>query len=168
MPGENDPAKDQARLPGWLGPAIMLVASLLTVVIVFLPWVRINVSDTNVDVRNGWYSGLQLILPLLLIILMLAPIVISVLVLSGRGTKRRNLEIGLCSFAFGMELLLLCVLLVLNGGLQYLADKVDLFKFGLGLGYWAAVVLLVVNLLGLVWTGRKPGKAGVTAGEPAQ
>jgi hypothetical protein len=168
MGEENSTPVDRAGLPAWPGPAIMLIASLLTVAIVFLPWARIDVTDTNIDIRNGWYSGLQLMLPLLLIILMLAPIVISALLLSGRGTRSLNLEIGLCSFAFGMEFLLLCVLLVLNGVLQDLAGKVDLFKLGLGLGYWMAVVLLIVNVLGLVWTGRKAKHAGLTVEGLAQ
>jgi hypothetical protein len=166
---ENDgEVEGRDGLPRWIGPALMLGASLLTLVIVFLPWAQIEVSDTNLDVRNGWYSGLQLMLPLLLILLMIAPVVVSVLALTGRGTGRRTLEVGLCSFAFGMEFLLLCALLALNAGLQDLAGKVDLFKIGLGPVFWLAFVLLAFNIIGLVMTGRSSKRAGVPAEELAR
>ena len=165
MPEENQTAPTgKSRLPGRLGPVIMLAGAVLTIVIVFLPWVRLEVSDPNLQVRNGWYSGWELMLPVVLMALMLIPVIFSIILLAGRGTGKRNLEVGFCSFAYGMEFLLLCVVLVLGVALQDVAARVDLFKIGLGSGFWAALFLLAVNVLAVVLTGYG---ARPPAGEPA-
>lgn len=142
----------------WLGPAIMLGGAVLTVAVVFLPWARLVVSDPNLEVRNGSYSGLELMLPTLLLGLMLIPVIFSIIMLAGKGTVRRNLEVGFCSFACGVEFLLLVVLLVLGMFLKDLSTKVDLFRISLGFGFWIALGLLAVNVLGVVLTayGARP------------
>jgi hypothetical protein len=155
----------EGRLPGWLGPGVMLAGAVLTIVMVFLPWANMEVSDPNLQVRNGWYSGWQLVLPVALIVLMLIPVVFSIVMLAGKGTVKRNLEVGFCSFAFGMEFLLLLLLLVLGFFLQDLANQVDLFKIGLGVGFWIAFGLLAVNVVGVVLTGYG---ARTQAGQPAR
>lgn len=142
------------RLPGWVGPAVMLGAAVLSMAVVFFPWARLEVSDPSVQVRNGWYSGWDLMLPAALIALMLIPVVFSVIMLAGKGTARRRLEVGFCAFALGMELMLLCTLLALALALDYAAESVDLFKVGLGAGFWAASFLFAVAVLGLVLCGR--------------
>lgn len=143
----------KSRLPGRLGPVIMLAGAVLTIVIVFLPWARLEVSDPNLQVRNGWYSGWELMLPAVLMVLMLIPVIFSIILMAGKGTGKRNLEVGFCSFAYGMEFLLLCVLLVLEVVLQDVAVRVDLFKIGLGFGFWIALLLLAVNVVAVVLTG---------------
>lgn len=140
-------------VPSRLGPAIMLAGSVLTIGIIFLPWAKITVSDSNLDFRNGWYSGLQMMLPVLLGVLMLAPVVFSIIMLSGGGTARRNLEVGFCGFVFGMELLLMGLLLGLSFALKQIATQVDLFQIGIGIGLWLALAMMAANILGLILTG---------------
>ncbi|MHB8894458.1 MAG: hypothetical protein ACYC99_04665 [Candidatus Geothermincolia bacterium] len=159
MPEETDrvPVR-KGRLPARLGPAVMLAGAVVTIAVVFLPWAKLAVTDPNLQVRNGWYSGLELVFPAVLILLMLIPVVFSVIMLAGKGTVKRNLEVGFCAFACGMEFLLLVVLLLLNVVLQDISTKVSLFKITMGAGFWIALALVVVNVAAVVLTayGTRP------------
>lgn len=155
MPEEDEvTVTRKGRLPGWVGPAVMLGGSVLSMATVFLPWARLDVTDPSVQVRNGWYTGWELALPVALLFLMLVPVVFSIIMLTGKGSANRRLEVGFCSFVLGMEFMFLCTLLALAFVLDYIADSVDLFKFGLGAGFWAASFLFAVTVLGLVLCGR--------------
>jgi len=168
MPEDNESSVVvRSGPPVRLGPSVLLGAAVLTMATVFLPWARLVVTDPSVQVREGWYNGWELVLPAVLLALMLVPVVFSVIMLAGGGTRKRRLETGFCSFALGMELMFLSTMLVLALILDYLADSVDLFEIGMGAGFWAAAFLFAFNVLGLVLCalGSRPERAEAP-GEP--
>lgn len=168
MPEDVMTRSAEGRVSPKLGPIVMLSSSVLSIAAVLLPWAKLQVSDPALEVRSGWYSGFQLMFPMILIVLMLVPVVMSVLMLAGKGTGRRALEVGFCSFALGMELMLLGVLFALALTLADLANKVDLFEIGLGAGFWIALLLLAANVAALVLTSYgAPGPARRSGGEGA-
>lgn len=152
MQDSEDSVAPKSGIYARLGPGVVLACSVLTIAVVLLPWAKLQVSDPALEIRSGWYSGIQLMFPLFLILLMLIPLALSVLMLFGKDTEKRALEVGLCCFAMGMEFMLLCILFGLTLFMQDLANKVDLFEIGLGIGFWIAICLLLANVAGVILT----------------
>lgn len=168
VPTENPQSTVTNTLWRRKGPIAMAVSSVLTMILIFVNWVSLQIDIPDVISKSGSYSGWALFLPRILFFLLIIPLVLSLLMSFGIGTRRRVLETNLISFVSAFYLLVLIMSVGMSYAIEKMASALDteatMLNVKMGFVPWLTIVLFVVMILGLIFTnidrGKELGEAG--------
>ncbi len=149
------------------GPIAMAICTSLTMVLIFVNWMTLEIHIPEVIEKSGSYSGWGMILPQALFFLLIIPLVLSILMSLGIGTKRRVLETCVISFvsAFYFLVLIMCVGLTVavDVFVRVIDSKAEVLVVEVQFVPWFTIALFVIFILGLIFTNVDRGRElGIT------
>ena len=149
------------------GPIAMAICSGLTMILIFVNWMNLEIHIPEVIEKTGSFSGWGIFLPRVLFFLLIIPLVLSILMSFGVGTKRRVLETCAISFvsAFYFLVLILCVGMTVAVDIivRVIDTEAEVLVVEVQFVPWFTVALFVIFILGLIFTNIDRGRElGVT------
>jgi hypothetical protein len=83
------------------GPILMALSIVLMMAMVFAPWAFIRVEVLGLSLASRSFSGWDIIVARVLFFLLIIPLVISLMLVAGIGTRRRVVETHIITFFLG-------------------------------------------------------------------
>lgn len=83
------------------GPVVMALFIVLMMAMVFAPWAFIRIEVLGLSLVSRSFSGWDIIVARVLFFLLIIPLVISIMMIAGIGTRRRVMETHIITFFLG-------------------------------------------------------------------
>lgn len=176
-PGPPDDAVflDRADLPfsvrlftlAWLrkGPIIMSVFIILLISGVFAPWAFVRVEIVGISIVSRTFSGWDIYIARVLFFLLLIPLLISLMMVAGIGTRRRVLETHIITFFLGLMFVVWGGTYGLSKLLESLITRVDVIQVVPADAQIMTFFFLLGLLAGIVITTWDRGRQLIAMGE---
>jgi hypothetical protein len=126
--------------------------------IVFAPWAFIRLDVMGLSLVSRDFSGWEIIIPRILFFLSIIPLLISLLLIAGIGTRRRVVETHICTFFGGVMFTVWVIIFALSQVIRSLVRNVHVLQVNVAGGQIVTVILLLGFLLGIVVTSYDRGR----------
>lgn len=140
------------------GPILMAFFTVLMMAMVFAPWAFFKLDIAGFQIVSNEFSGWALFIPRILFYLSIIPLLVSLLLIAGIGTRRRVVETHICTFFSGVMFTIWVVIFALSEVFQSLIKNVRIASVSVSGGQIATIFFLVGFLIGLVVTTYDRGK----------
>ena len=136
-------------------------------ILIFVNWLNLEINIPEVIEKSGSFSGWAIFLPRVLFFLLIIPLVLSILMSFGIGTRRRVLETCIISFtsAFYFLVLILCVgiTFAVDIFVRVIDQEAEVIVVEVQFVPWFTIALFVIFIVGLIFTNIDRGRElGVT------
>lgn len=146
------------------GPILMALFTVLMMSMVFAPWVFLRLDILGFEIVSNSYTGWAIYVPRILFYLSIVPLIFSLLMIAGIGTRRRVIETHICTFVGGVIFTVWLVIFSLSEVLSSIIRNVKVLEIGVSGGQVATIVLFVGFMFGIIVTtydrGRRLEEAG--------
>lgn len=147
------------------GPILIALFVVLMMSMVFAPWAFIRVDVLGISIVSRQFNGWEIFIPRVLFFLAIVPLVISMFLIAGIGTRRRVIETHICTFFAGIMFTIWLIIFALSQVLRSVLSKAQVIYVNPAGGQVATIFLLLGFLLGIIITsydrGRRLSEAGM-------
>jgi len=147
------------------GPILMALFIVLMMAMVWAPWAFIKLDVLGFSLVSRDFTGWQIYVGRILFFLAIIPLIISLLLVAGIGTRRRVVETHICTFLGGVIFTIWIVVFVMSEVLKALIKNVHIVQVNVAGGQVATIFLFVGFLLGIIITSYDRGRMLQLAGE---
>lgn len=140
------------------GPIIMSFAIVLMIAMVFAPWAFIRVEVLGLSLVSRSFSGWDIIVARVLFFLLIIPLLISLMMVAGIGTRRRVLETHIITFFLGFMFLVWGAAFGLSLVLKSLMKNLKVVQVIPAGAQVATLVFLLLLVLGIIFTTYDRGR----------
>ncbi len=140
------------------GPIIMSFAIVLMMAMVFAPWAFIRVEVLGLSLVSRSFTGWDIIVARVLFFLNIIPLVISLMMVAGIGTRRRVLETHLITFFLGFMFLVWGAAFGLSLLLKSLMKNLKVVQVVPAGAQVATLIFLLLLVLGIIFTTYDRGR----------
>lgn len=153
------------------GPILMALFLVLMMAMVFAPWAFIKLEALKMSIATRDFTGWQIYVGRILFFLSIIPLLVSVMLIVGIGTKRRVVETHICTFFGGVIFTVWLMVFAISEVLKSVLNNLYVEWLDLGLqvsvsgGQIATILLFLGFLLGIVITSYDRGRLLQQAGE---
>ncbi|MBU1672619.1 MAG: hypothetical protein KKF41_09335 [Actinobacteria bacterium] len=150
------------------GPILMALFVGLMMVIVFVPWAFVRIGALGIYVTRT-YRGWDIIVPRVMFFLCFIPLVLSLLMVAGIGTRRRIVETHIATFFGGVMFTVWIMIFALSEVFKSLINStkiVNLLLFvDISGGQIAMIIMFIGFMFGIIVTGYDRGRQLKAMGE---
>lgn len=140
------------------GPILVALFVVLMMAMVFAPWAFIRLDVLGISLVSRTYDGWEIIIPRILFFLSIIPLLISLMLIAGIGTRRRVVETHICTFFGGVIFTIWIIIFVLSQVLKSLIANVHVVQVSVASGQITTIFLFVGFILGIIVTSYDRGK----------
>ncbi len=140
------------------GPILMALFIVLMMAMVFVPWAYLKLDILGFQIVSNTYSGWGLVIPRMLLYISILPLLVSLMMIAGIGTRRRVIETHVCTFFAGMMFTIWLVIFSLSRLIGSLVKNVRVLEVNVSGGQLVVVFLLAGFILGIIITTYDRGK----------
>lgn len=140
------------------GPILIAVFVVLMMSMVFAPWAFIRLDVLGLSLVSRDFSGWEIIVPRILFFLSIIPLLISLMLIAGIGTRRRAVETHICTFFGGVMFTVWMIIFVLSQVIKTLVKNVHVLQVNVAGGQIVTIILLVGFLFGIIVTSYDRGR----------
>ncbi len=140
------------------GPIIMALFVVLMMAMVFAPWAFLKLDILGFEVVSNTYSGWGLVIPRMLLYISVIPLLVSLMMILGIGTRRRVIETHICTFFAGMMFTIWVVIFSLSRLIGSLVKNVKVLEVNVSGGQVVTIFLLAGFIVGIIMTTYDRGK----------
>lgn len=140
------------------GPILIAVFVVLMMSAVFAPWAFIRLDVMGLSLVSRDFSGWEIFIPRILFFLSVIPLLISLLLIAGIGTRRRVVETHICTFFGGVMFTVWVIIFALSQVIKSLVKHVHVLQVNVAGGQIVTIVLLLGFLLGIIVTSYDRGR----------
>ena len=140
------------------GPILIALFVTLMMAVVFAPWAFIKVEVLGFRVVSRNYNGWEIIVPRILFYLSIIPLLVSLLLVAGVGTRRRVLETHIITFFAGVMFTVWLIIFVLSEVIKSVMKNVKVLYVSVAGGQITTIFLLVGLIVGIIITTYDMGR----------
>ena len=141
------------------GPILIALFVTLMMAVVFAPWAFIKVEVFGFSLVSRNYNGWEIIVPRILFYLSIIPLLVSLLLVAGVGTRRRVVETHIITFFAGVMFTVWLTIFVLSEVIKSVVKNVKVLYVNVAGGQITTIFLIIGLILGVIITtydwGRK-------------
>jgi hypothetical protein len=141
------------------GPILIALFVVLMMAMVVTPWAFLKLDILGFQVVSNSYTGWALYIPRVLFYLSIIPLLISLMMIAGIGTRRRVVETHICTFVGGVVFTVWIIIFSLSSVISSLIKNVRVLQVNVAGGQIATIFLFVGFILGIIITSYDRGKA---------
>jgi hypothetical protein len=164
-PGEGEAAAQPTTFArmlsiAWMrrGPILMSLAIVLMMAMVFAPWAFIRIEVLGLSLVSRSFSGWDIIVARVLFFLNIIPLLISLMMVAGIGTRRRVLETHIITFFLGFMFLVWGAAFGLSLLLKSLMKNLKVVQVIPAGAQVATLVFILLLVLGIIFTTYDRGR----------
>ena len=147
------------------GPILMAFAIVLMMAMVFAPWAFIRIEVLGLSLVSRSFSGWDIIVARILFFLLIIPLVISIMMVAGIGTRRRVIETHIITFFLGFLLIIWGATFGLSLLLKSLIKNLKVVQVIPAGAQVATLIFLIVLVAGIIFTTYDRGRQLLAMGE---
>jgi len=147
------------------GPILMALFIVLMMAVVWAPWAFIKLDVLGFSLVSRDFTGWQIYVGRILFFLSIIPLIISLLLIAGIGTRRRVVETHICTFLGGVIFTIWLIVFAMSEVLKSLIKNVHVVQVSVAGGQVATIFLFVGFMLGIIITSYDRGRMLGSAGE---
>ncbi len=136
----------------------MALFVVLMMAMVFAPWAFLKLDILGFEVVSNTYSGWGLVIPRMLLYISVIPLLVSLMMILGIGTRRRVIETHICTFFAGMMFTIWVVIFSLSRLIGSLVKNVKVLEVNVSGGQVVTIFLLAGFIVGIIMTTYDRGK----------
>ena len=140
------------------GPILMALSIVLMMAMVFAPWAFIRVEVLGLSLASRSFSGWDIIVARVLFFLLIIPLVISLMLVAGIGTRRRVVETHIITFFLGFLVIVWGATFVLSQLLESLLKNVKVIQVIPAGAQVFTLVFILMLTLGIIVTTYDRGR----------
>ncbi len=140
------------------GPIIMSVALALMIAMVWAPWAFIRIEVIGLSLVSRSFSGWDIYVARVLFFLLIIPLIISLMMVAGIGTRRRVLETHLITFFLGFMFLVWGAAFGLSQVFKSLMKNLKVVQVIPASAQIATLVFLLILVVGIIITQYDRGR----------
>lgn len=140
------------------GPVVMAVAIVLMMAMVFAPWAFIRIEVLGLSLVSRSFSGWDIIVARVLFFLLVIPLVISIMMVAGIGTRRRVLETHIITFFLGFLLMIWGATYGLSLLLKSIIKNLKVVQVIPAGAQLATIIFMIVLVFGIILTTYDRGR----------
>ncbi len=140
------------------GPILIAVFVVLMMTTVFAPWAFIRLDVLGLSLVSRDFSGWEIIIPRILFFLSIIPLLVSLMLIAGIGTRRRAVETHICTFFGGVMFTVWVIIFTLSQVIRSLVKNVQVLQVNVAGGQIVTIILLVGFLFGIIVTSYDRGR----------
>lgn len=150
---------------GRKGPILMSLFVVLLMVVVFAPWVFMKLDILGIQIVSNSYSGWAIYAPRILFFISVIPLVVSLFLIAGIGTKRRVVETHICVFFAGVMFTFWLLVFALSQVIKSVVRNVQVLSLHVQGGQVVTIFLIAGFILGVIITTYDRGRELEAEGE---
>ena len=147
------------------GPILMAVFTVLMMAMVFAPWAFVRLDVFKLTVMSRSYSGWEIYIPRVLFFLSFIPLLISLLMVAGVGTRRRVVETHICVFFAGVMFTVWLIIFALSEVLKSVMRNIQFIQVSPAGAQVLTILFFLGFMLGVIVTSYDRGRLLAAAGE---
>ncbi|MDD5747647.1 MAG: zinc ribbon domain-containing protein [Actinomycetota bacterium] len=147
------------------GPILTALFMVLMMAMVYAPWASIKVELIGFSLVSRNYSGWELYIPRIFLYLSIIPLLISLLMVAGIGTRRRVVETHICAFLGGVMFTIWITVFALSSVIKAVIKDVRFMQVNVAGGQVVTIFLFVGFILGIIITSYDRGRELAYKGE---
>lgn len=157
----------RALSTAWMrrGPVLMSLAIVLMMAMVFAPWAFIRVEVLGLSLVSRSFTGWDIIVARVLFFLLIIPLLISLMMVAGIGTRRRVLETHLITFFLGFMFLVWGAAFGLSQVLKSVVKNLKVVQVIPAGAQVATLIFLLFLVLGIILTSYDRGRQLLIMGQ---
>jgi len=140
------------------GPILIAAFVVLMMSMVFAPWAFIRLDVLGLSVVSRDFSGWEIYIPRILFFLSIIPLLVSLMLIAGIGTRRRVVETHICTFFGGVMFTVWVIIFALSQVIRSLVQNTQVLRVNVAGGQIATIILLVGFLFGIIVTSYDRGR----------
>ena len=140
------------------GPIIMSFALVLMIAMVWAPWAFIRVEVIGLSLVSRSFSGWDIYVARVLFFLLIIPLIISLMMVAGIGTRRRVLETHIITFFLGFMFLVWGAAFGLSQVLKSLMKNLKVVQVIPASAQIATLIFLLILVVGIIITQYDRGR----------
>lgn len=146
------------------GPMLTALSIVLMMAMVFAPWAFLELNILGFSFVSRNFSGWDLFIPQVLFYLSIIPLLLSLMMIAGIGTKRRVVETHICTFFGGIIFTVWLIIFAFSVVLRVLLKKSHVIYVNPLGAQTATIIFFIIFMVGIIITtydrGRELGEAG--------
>ena len=147
------------------GPILMSLAIVLMMAMIFAPWAFIRVEVLGLSLVSRSFTGWDIIVARVLFFLLVIPLLISLMMVAGIGTRRRVLETHLITFFLGFMFLVWGAAFGLSQVLKSVVKNLKVVQVIPAGAQVATLIFLLFLVLGIIITSYDRGRQLLILGQ---
>jgi hypothetical protein len=140
------------------GPILIALFVTLMMAVVFAPWAFIKIEVLGLSLVSRNYSGWEIIVPRVLFYLAIIPLLVSLLLVAGVGTRRRVVETHIITFFAGVMFTVWLIMFVLSEVIKSVVSNVKVLYLNVAGGQITTIFLIVGLIMGIIVTTYDRGR----------
>jgi zinc-ribbon domain len=140
------------------GPILMALSIVLMMAMVFAPWAFIRVEVLGLSLASRSFSGWDIVVARVLFFLLIIPLVISLMLVAGIGTRRRVVETHIITFFLGFLVIVWGATFGLSQLLKSLLKNIKVIQVVPAGAQIFTLVFLLLLTLGIIVTTYDRGR----------
>lgn len=140
------------------GPILMSLFVVLLMAMVFAPWAFIRLDVLGISLVSRKFSGWDIFVPRILFFLSIAPLVVSLMMTAGIGSRRLVVETHICTFFGGVMFTIWLITFALSEVLKSVLKNIDVVTVNVASGQVLTIFLFLGFMFGIVVTSYDRGK----------
>ena len=140
------------------GPILMALSIVLMMAMVFAPWAFIRVEVIGLSLASRSFSGWDIVVARVLFFLLIIPLVMSLMMVGGIGTRRRVVETHVITFFLGFLLIVWGATFGLSQLLKSLLKNVKVIQVIPAGAQIFTLIFMLILMLGIIVTTYDRGR----------
>ncbi|MBN2169680.1 MAG: hypothetical protein JW738_10590 [Actinobacteria bacterium] len=140
------------------GPILMSLFIVLLMAMVFAPWAFIRLDVLGISLVSRKFSGWEIFIPRILFFLSIIPLVVSLMMTAGIGSRRLVVETHICTFFGGVMFTIWITTFALSQVLKSLLNNIDVISVNVSSGQISTIFLFIGFILGIIITSYDRGR----------
>jgi hypothetical protein len=140
------------------GPILMALSIVLMMAMVFAPWAFIRIEVLGLSLASRSFSGWDIYVAKVLFFLLIIPLVISLMLIAGIGTRRRVLETHIITFFLGFLVIVWGATFGLSQLLKSMLKNVKVIQVVPAGAQIFTIVFILLLTLGIIVTTYDRGR----------
>lgn len=141
------------------GPILMALFIVLMMAMVFASWAFLKLDVLGFQIVSNSYTGWGMFIPRILFFLSIIPLLISLMMIAGIGTRRRVVETHICTFVGGVIFTVWIIIFSLSQVISTLIKNVRVLEVNVAGAQVATIFFFVGFIVGVILTSYDRGKA---------
>lgn len=140
------------------GPIIMAFFVVLLMAMVFAPYAFIKLEVIGISLVSRTFDGWEIFIPRILFFLSIVPLVVSLLMTAGIGSRRLVVETHICTFFGGVMFTVWMITYALSEVLKSVLKNIDVLTVNVSAGQIATIMFFIGFMFGIIVTSYDRGR----------
>lgn len=140
------------------GPILMSLFVVLLMAMVFAPYAFIKLEVIGISLVSRTFDGWEIFIPRILFFLSIIPLIVSLLMTAGIGSRRLVIETHICTFFGGVMFTIWLITFALSEVLKAVLRNIDVLSVNISAGQIFTIIFFIGFMFGIVVTSYDRGR----------